>query len=136
MKLEIASKEEMQQEAIRRMKILNLHNNVINDLKKERVLNRSEGPLGSLYWLNKEEKKMVEDYAKQCNVFVYHIIKTYTVDMGSIYDLLFFTEEKYYWKEERERLKEGYALSHTISQFSENGDIFVKNINGGLVRIY
>lgn len=136
MKLEIASNEEMQQEAIRRMKILGLHNNVINDLKKERVLNKSEGPLGSLYWLNEEEKKMVKDYAKQCNVFVYHIIKTYTVDMGSIYDLLFFTEEKYYWKEERERLKESYALSHTISQFSENGDIFVKNINGGLVRIY
>ena len=136
MKLEIASKEEMQQEAIRRMKILDLHNNVINDLKKERVLNKSEGPLGSLYWLSGEEKKMVEDYVKKCNVFVYHIIKTYTVDVGSIYDLLFFTEEKYYWKEERERLKEGYALSHTISQFSENGYIFVKNINGGLVRIY
>ena len=45
-------------------------------------------------------------------------------------------DEKGYWEEERERLKQGYVLSHSISQFNESGDILVKNKNGGLVRIF
>ncbi len=136
MKLEKASKEEMLYEAIQRIRMLKLHDNVVKDLKNNRTLNMSEGYLGSLYWLNTEEENMVKKYEEQYNVFVFHVIKTYTVDMGIIYDLLFLTEEKEYWEEERLRLKIGYVLSYTISQFKESGDIFVENRNGGLVRIY
>ncbi len=136
MELEKASKEEMLQEVIKRMQLLKLHNNVIKDLKNDGVLNKSEGRLGILYWLDEKEQTMVKEYEKQRNILVYHIIKTYTLDMGVVYDLLFVTDEKEYWKEERLRLESGYVLSHSISQFCESGDIFVKNRNGGLVRIY
>ncbi len=136
MELEKASKEEMLQEVIKRMQLLKLHNNAINDLKNDKVLNKSEGRLGILYWLDEKEKTMVKEYENQSNSLVYHVIKTYTFDMGIVYDLLFITEEKAYWEEERKRLKQGYVLSHSISQFNESGDIFVENRNGGLVRIY
>ena len=126
--MEKANREEMMEEAIRRMKTLKIHKNVINNLKNEGVLNRSEGKSGILYWLNKEERQLVKDLEKQYNVFVYHVIKTYTVDMGCIYDLLYITEEK-------NSLKYGYVVSYTISQFSESGDILIKSRNGGLVRI-
>ena len=136
MKLEKASQEEMKQEALNRMKMLLLHRNVINEFKKENKLNKSEGPLGTLYWLDEEEKGMVKEYQEKWNVLVYHVIKTFTKDMGVIYDLLYIIDEKQYWEREREELKEGLVLSHTKSQFSESGDIFVINVSGGLARLY
>lgn len=136
MKLEKASKEEMKEEALERLKLLGIHKNVIKEFKEENILNKSEGILGSLYWLNEEEEEMVRKDEKNWNVLVYHIILTNTINNGKIYDLLFITEEKQYWLEERVRLKAGYVLSHTVSQFSESGDIFVKNKNGGLVRVW
>ena len=136
MKLEKVSQEEMKQEALNRMKMLLLHQNVINEFKKENKLNKSEGPLGTLYWLDEEEKGMVKEYEEKWNVLVYHVIKTFTKDMGVIYDLLYIIDEKQYWEREREELKEGLVLSHTKSQFSESGDIFVINVSGGLARLY
>ena len=136
MQLEKASQEEMKQEAINRMKMLLLHQNVINEFKKENKLNKSEGPLGTLYWLDEEEGDIVKEYEKKWNVLVYHVIKSFTVEMGVIYDLLYITDEKDYWEEERKRLEQGIVLSHTKSQFSESGDIFVINVSGGLVRLY
>lgn len=136
MQLEKASQEEMKQEAINRMKMLLLHQNVINEFKKENKLNKSEGPLGTLYWLDEEEGDIVKEYEKKWNVLVYHVIKTFTKDMGIIYDLLYITDEKDYWEEERKRLEQGIVLSHTKSQFSESGDIFVINVSGGLARLY
>ena len=136
MKIEKASQEEMKQEAINRMKMLLLHQNVINEFKKENKLNKSEGPLGTLYWLDEEEKGMVKEYEEKWNVLVYHVIKSFTVEMGVIHDLLYITDEKDYWEEERKRLEQGIVLSHTKSQFSESGDIFVINVSGGLVRLY
>ena len=136
MKIEKASQEEMKQEAINRMKMLLLHQNVINEFKKENKLNKSEGPLGTLYWLDEEEKDIIKEYEEKWNVLVYHIIKSFTVDMGTIYDLLYITDEKDYWEEERKRLEQGIVLSHTKSQFNESGDIFVINVSGGLARLY
>ena len=136
MKLERASKEEMKEEALERLNLLKINRNVIKEFKEENILNKSEGILGSLYWLDEKEQAMVKEYENQRNILVYHVIKTYTLDMGVVYDLLFIIDEKGYWEEERERLKQGYVLSHSISQFNESGDILVKNRNGGLVRIF
>lgn len=136
MKLEKASQEEMKLEALNRMKMLLLHQNVINEFKEENKLNKSEGPLGILYWLDEEEKCIIKEFEEKWNVLVYHIIKTFTKDMGAIYDLLYITDEKDYWEEERKRLEQGIVLSHTKSQFSESGDIFVINVSGGLARLY
>lgn len=43
-------KEKMRAEAIERMKILNLHPNVLNEFKNENKINFSEFNLGILYW--------------------------------------------------------------------------------------
>lgn len=136
MKLDKASREEMKKEALQRLEMLKVHENVISDLENENILNKSEYSFGILYWLNNEEKTTVEEFENKYNVFVYHVIKTNTTDFGFIYDLLFITDEKELWLEERKRLKVGIVLSHTKSQFSESGDIAIKNVNGGLVRLY
>ena len=60
MKLERASKEEMKEEALERLNLLKINRNVIKEFKEENILNKSEGILGSLYWLDEKEEEMVK----------------------------------------------------------------------------
>lgn len=136
MLIEKASKEEMKKEAIERLRMLDVYNSVLNEFINEDKLNKSEGKDGILYWLDDDEQERVKEYEEKWNVLVYHVIKTYTIDFGLIYDLLYITNEKGFWEEERERLKNGLVLTHTISCFEESGDIMIKSINGGVVRVW
>lgn len=128
--------EEQIAEALKRMKILDLHPNVLHEFETEQKLNRSETSLGLLYWLTDDELEIVKEFKEKYNVLVYHVIKTCTVQMGTIYDLLFITTDQDEWEIEREDLKDGYALSHTIADFSESGMIKIEKVNGGVRRVY
>lgn len=129
--------ENVTDEIIKRMKKLHLHQNVIDELKNNNQLNRSEAPLGSLYWLTDEEREMVDTYEKENeNAKVFHILKTYSKYLGTVYDLLFISKDKENWNIEEENLEENFVLSHTISNFPESGFIKIKSVNGGLVRLY
>lgn len=48
---------DIKKEALDRMKLLQLHPNVINEFKNENKLNRSEFSKGILYWLTDEERQ-------------------------------------------------------------------------------
>lgn len=131
------NKKEMKNEAIKRMKILRLHQNVLDDFINENKLNKSDSPLGALYWLDEKELEMIKDFEYEHNVIVYHIIHTFS-NLGETYELLFITKEKEEWEAEKVDLKNGFALAQVIvidySPNSEMGYIGIENINGGLVR--
>ena len=124
------------EEIIKRLKKLHIHQNVIDELKNNQ-LNRSEGTLGSLYWLTKDEQEMVDTFERDNeNTKVYHLIKTNSKYLGTVYDLLFISKDEESWDIEEENLEDNLVLSHTISNFPEKGYIKVKSVNGGLVRLY
>lgn len=128
---------EVKEEALKRMKLLNLHQNIINEFKTENKLNRSEHKLGILFWLTDEEKEIVKEFEKEHNGYlVYHVIKTHNIDFGIIYDLLYVSPNEDDWTLEREDLKNNLVMSYSVTQFAECGLIQVKSINGGLVRAY
>ena len=129
-------REKMKQESITILKMLKLHQNVIYDFETEDKLNKSEGSMAGLYWLDEEEQEIVKRFENNYNVLVYHVIKTYTIELGEIYDLLYVDEYEEYWDEEKEEIKEGYVRSYTVSPFSESGRICKKTKNGGLIRKY
>ena len=129
--------ENVREEIIKRMKKLHLHQNVIDELKNNNQLNRSEAPLGSLYWITDEEKDMVDTFERENDsAKVYHIIKTNSKFLGTVYDLLFISKDGENWNIEEENLEENLVLSHTITNFPESGFIKIKSVNGGLVRLY
>ena len=134
----LLSKKEMKKEAIKRMKILQLHQNVLDDFMNENKLNKSDSPLGSLYWLDEEEIKIVKDFEKRHNVLVYHVIHTFS-NLGETYELLFVTTEKEEWENEKRDLKNGFAFAQVIvidyDPNSEMGYIGVESKNGGIVRV-
>lgn len=122
-------------EAIERMNLLQLHKNVIKEFQDENRLNKSES-FGILYWLTDEEQQLVNDFEKEHEGYlVYHIIKTNTVDMGIIYDLLFVSIFEDDWPLEREELKDNIVMSYSVTPFSEIGSICIKQKNGGLARV-
>ena len=123
-------------EAIERMKLLQLHKNTIEDFKQSNKLNRSENA-GTLYWLTDEEKKLVNDFEKEnAGTMVYHIIKTITQDLEIVYDLLYVTEDIEDWSIDRKYLQDDLVLSYTITENSESGFIKIKKLNGGIIREY
>lgn len=127
---------EVKDEAIKHMKLLQLHPNVIKEFQDENKLNRSEFGLGIVYWLTDEEKQLVSNFENEHKGYlVYHVIKTITQDSEIVYDLLYVTEDTKDWIPDREYLQDNLVLSHTITRDSESGLIKIKKINGGLTRM-
>lgn len=127
----------VKEEALKRMKLLKLHQNVIKEFKDENKLNRSEFGLGILYWLTDEEKQLVDEFQnKHKGYLVYHVIKTETRDFGTVYDLLYVAPYEDEWLNEREKLKDNWIYSYSVTEFAECGPIKIKCINGGLARMY
>lgn len=127
----------MKEDAVKLMKMLNLHTNVIKEFKEENKLNKSETRCGILYWLTDEEQNIVKDFElEHPNTLVYHIIKTNTVDFGPILDLLYITEDQEDLDLYKDYLKDNLVLSYSVTPFPESGFIKIKNVNGGLVRLY
>ena len=128
--------EEVDEEIVKRMKILELHQNVIKDYVDEHKVNKSEGKYAVLYWLNAKEKNLVREFEKKNkHCIVYHVIKSNSNNMGLIYDLLYVSlEDKEFWEDERADLRQGYALSNTVTEFPETGLIRIEKVNGGVIR--
>ena len=64
--------EEKKQEALARMKFLDLHKNIIKEFDKENIVNMSERAY--LYWLTDEQKQYVSEFEEEYNALVYHVI--------------------------------------------------------------
>lgn len=127
----------MKEDAVKLMKMLNLHTNVIWEFKEEHKLNKSETRDGILYWLTNKEQNIVNDFEKEHpGSLVYHVVKTNTVDFGPILDLLYITENQEDWNLYKDYLRDNFVLSYSVTPFPESGFIKIKNVNGGLVRLY
>ncbi len=126
-------------EALRRMKKLNLHENVIREFREEGKLNRSESQMGSLYWLDEAEEKMVRDWEKETGNVVYHVIKT-PMEFGLCYSLLYVSTYTDEWEMDNEDVEAGapcvYVLNADDPLCSEYGSIGIAKRFGGLVRTW
>lgn len=130
------TREEKKLEAINRMKLLNLHDNVIREFRDEDKLNLSENG-GFLYWLDDEQKAIVDDFEQHYNATVYHVIRSVT-EFGELLSFLYVSDNKDEWKMDRNDLANGYPLVYTKNLdadfCSEFGSIGIESNIGGLVR--
>ena len=128
---------DIKDEIIQRMKLLHLHPNVIREFEKEQRLNKSESPLGLLYWLTDDEIKLVKKFEQEHqDLSVYHILKSFTRDYGIVYDLLYISKDEEKWETDRENIKDDLVMSRTLTADAESGLIKIKCINGGIVRAF
>jgi hypothetical protein len=130
------SKEKNKQEAIRRMKVLRLMDEVISDFKNYEKLYKSEN--GILYWLEDSEKETVkkfEDSVREYNGIVYHTIIRNTTT-GKIMTILFVSDDedqKIFDANIKENIIFTYLDAGTTEWFSEYGTEYVSPRFGALI---
>lgn len=130
-----ATMEQMKDEAIRRMGWWKLHQNVVRDFEKG-VLNVSEH-LGALYWLEDDDKKLVDDWAKETGNLPYHLIRSYSDDM-ELLTILFVEPDKSEWALNEDDsvyfTQFAYVINKTEPAFSEYGSVGLRPTSGGVIR--
>lgn len=131
------TREDMKIEAMKRMRKLGLFAYVIKEFKDDDILNLSENG-GYLYWLDENQKKIVEDFEKKSGNVVYHVIRSFT-SIGEMLSLLIVSKDEEDWEMDWEDIHDGYVFSYVVNlgepMFSEYGTIAVQNRIGGLVRL-
>ena len=127
---------EQKQEALNRMRMLDIYSPAIKEFEKENIINKSEHG-GLLYWLDENEQEFVKEFEEKYNAIVYHIIHNYT-EFGELYSLLFVSQHKEEWDWDNEDIKNNIAMVYVKNidedAFSEFGSIGIKSQFGGLVR--
>lgn len=126
---------EQKQEAIARMKKLDIYAPAITEFEKENLVNKSEHG-GILYWLDENEQEMVKEFEEEYGAMVYHIIHNYT-NFGELYSLLYVSKDKDEWDYDNDDLNHNICLAYVKNldedAFSEFGSIGIKSQFGGLV---
>ena len=123
-------------EALKRMELLKLHENVIDDFKEIALLNQSELG-GILYWVEGEMEKKIHEWEEKTGNLVYHVIHDYT-EFGELLSLLYVSQYEEEWETDREDIQDGYALAYVMNLTddwcSEYGSIGIRPQWGGVVR--
>ena len=123
-------------EALKRMEMLHLHENVIDDFKEISLLNQSELG-GILYWVEGEMEKKIREWEEKTGNLVYHVIHDYT-EFGELLSLLYVSTYEDEWETDREDIQDGYALAYVMNLTddwcSEYGSIGIRPQWGGVVR--
>lgn len=131
------SREKKKEEAIQRMKELGIINGAIKQFKDDDIVMVSEPPIGGLYWLDDEQKKIVDDFEKENDALVFMVVKAFT-NFGDMLSLLFISDYEEEWEMDRDGIKDNIVMSYTINEtnpeLSEFGSIGVKRVGGGLIR--
>lgn len=124
-------------EAVERMKMLKMSKQCIDAFTKG-VVWESEG-IGALYECNDNEKELIKAFeTSHEGCLVYHMIHNMT-EFGELYTMLYISPNEEEWAEDREDIKNGYALAYvrnvTDEFCSEFGTVAIKPSIGGLVRL-
>ena len=132
-------REKQIKEAIKRMKMLKIHENAIVEFEKEGKINKSEFG-GILYWLDDEEWVRVKMFEEKYGAVVYHVIKgLYKMCDGEvleIVDYLYVSSDLEEWEMDREDIEENIVFVYSVSDFcdGEFGSICIKPSFGGVIR--
>ena len=126
------------QEAIKRMEVLDIFGETIRQFEKECLISYSEPPMGTNYWINDEQEKVVREFEKEYDALVYFGVRSYT-NFGIMDAFLYVSDYEEEWEMDNGELKDGYVYAyvynHDIPEYSEIGLIRVQPRFGGLVRI-
>ena len=132
------TREEMIQEAVYRMKLINIIPEVIRQFTESTRINMSEPPMAALYWANREDRKRIKDLEEENDILIYMGIRSHTP--GKMDSFLYVSQFKEDWKTQKSLLKKGivgaYVYNHSDPICSEFGDIGIKTVNGSLLRIW
>ena len=128
------------EEAILRIEQLELYENVLNNFKQG-IINKSErvNLPGMLYGLKDYEKEFIEKWQAKTGNLAYHVMRDDT-EIGEMYSILYVSKYEDEWDADRNDLQNETAIAYCgiglDSTYFEYGCIGVRQVNGGLQRIW
>ena len=134
------SVEEKKKEAVRRMAMLNLSQNVIRDFINYDMISLAEPPYGFFRKPSWEELREIKAWEKENNALVYCVVRDYA-SFGTLNVYLFVGDYAEDWGAERYHGETDSLLSYVVNldalECSEYGCVGIKKTMGsGLVRIW
>ena len=133
------SREIKKEEAIKRMRAMNIYSDAIKQFKNADIVMVSEPPLGGLFWLNDEEKEMVSKFEQENNALVYLVVRSFT-NLGIMDNIFYVSDYQDEWEMDNADLNENYAcvyvINHDMPDCSEFGTIAWKSVGGGILRVF
>ena len=130
-----ATREQMKEEAVKRMKMLGINPPTIEEFEQEGKLNVSRG--GFLYWLDDEYRAKVAEFEEKYGGLAFAVIESNT-EFGKLLSILYVSTHRDEWESDRLGLKAGepfaYVFNLDVEECSEFGFINVRKRFGGLVR--
>ena len=133
------SREIKKEEAINRMREMNIYSDAIKQFKNADIVMVSEPPLGGLFWLNDEEKEMVSKFEQENNALVYLVVRSFT-NLGTMDNIFYVSDYQDEWFMDNADLNENYAcvyvINHDMPDCSEFGTIAWKSVGGGVLRAF
>ena len=133
------SREIKKEEAIKRMKAMNIYSDAIKQFKNADIVMVSEPPLGGLFWLNDEEKEMVSKFEQENNALVYLVVRSFT-NLGIMDNIFYVSDYQDEWFMDNADIDEHYACVYVINydmpNCSEFGTIAWKSVGGGVIRAF
>ena len=137
------SREVKKEEAIKRMKKMGIFNETIKQFKEDDLVSMSEPArmfgitIGALYWLNDDQKRVVQNFEEEYDALVYLVVRSYT-NIGVMDGLFYVSDHKDEWFMDNADLDEKYACVYVINydmpDCSEFGSIAWKESSGGILR--
>lgn len=132
------AREIKKEEAIKRLKVMDIIDDAINQFIEDDIVMVSDNPFGMLYWLNDNYKQLVKEFEEEYNGLVY--IANYCVtEFGRLLSFFYVSDYDEEWEMDNADVEEGYAMVYCINldcpDFSEFGSIAYESINGGIKRI-
>lgn len=131
------SREEKKAQAIHRMKCMGIIKDAIKQFEKEDIVMVCEPPIGGLYWLNAEEKKMVQEFEEEYNALVYLVVRSFT-NIGQMDNIFYVSDYPEEWYADRDDIAENlacvYVKNYDMPDCSEFGTIAWKGVGGGILR--
>ena len=133
------SREIKKEEAIKRMKAMNIYSDAIKQFKNADIVMVSEPPFGGLFWLNDEEKEMVSKFEQENNALVYLVVRSFT-NLGTMDNIFYVSDYQDEWEMDNADLNENYACVYVINydmpDCSEFGTIAWKSVGGRVLRVF
>ncbi len=131
-----ATREQMKEEAVKRMKMLGIYKRAIKEFEQEGKLNVSRG--GFLYWLDDDYKEKVAEFEEKFGGLAFLAIEDNT-EFGKLLSILYVSRYQGEWESDRDALRtvfpSAYVFNLDAEECSEFGSIGVRNQFGGLVRV-
>lgn len=137
--MEKTLREKQMIEAERRMKMLKILPNVINEFKKGK-LNYSERQNAqfpaTLFWLKEDMEvyQKIKAFEEEYGALVYHVQLTHFF-FGDAWSMMYVSQNEEEWERERKDIREGLMVVNTwCGTTTEIGTIGVKPVHGGVTR--